>query len=254
MSDVFDSVYPDLLKTGLGKLNRLDARRELLALFSALEHLRRDLHAQDSASGILQVSRQYVEGLDLFRTTGFWLVNPKDMAFELALAAPRSEAEALACIVRHEIKTGRFAWALRQGEPVFFQAGTAQKPISGVFHSLEVSSQVVGMFCGLLRSQLAPVHEIAFSLLSLMLGASADGLATLGKTTQLTSQIETLSGLLPVCAWCKKVRNDSGYWEQIERYISSRSAASFTHSICPDCQKKFEEQASWSVSGAQGKR
>ena len=41
------------------------------------------------------------------------------------------------------------------------------------------------------------------------------------------------------CAWCKKVRNDSGYWEQIENYISTRSSALFTHGVCPDCQEKF---------------
>lgn len=254
MSEIFDSVYPDILKTGLGKLNQLQARHELLALFSALEHLRRDLHDQQSVTGILQLSRQYVAGLDLFRATGFWLVNPKDFGFELALASPQEETDGLAHIVACEIKAGRFAWALRQDGPVFFRTGTAETGVQetvpgslpgesagrGVLHSLAVSSQVVGMFCGLLRDELAPAHDIAFSLLSVLLGASADALATLRRTVQLANQIETLSGLLPVCAWCKRVRNDRGYWEQIERYISSRSAASFTHSICPDCQRKFE--------------
>ena len=105
-------------------------------------------------------------------------------------------------------------------------------------HSLAVSSQVVGMFCGTLRRELAPNQEIVFSLLSLLLGGSADALATLRKTASLTSQIDTLSGLLPVCSWCRKVRDDRGYWEQLEQYISSRTAASFTHGICPDCKKK----------------
>jgi len=108
-----------------------------------------------------------------------------------------------------------------------------------VLHSLTLSSQAVGMFCGLLERDLQPNQEISFSLLSLLLGESADALATLNKTAQLTSQIETLSGMLPLCAWCKKVRNDRGYWEQIEKYISVRSAASFTHGVCPECQKKL---------------
>ena len=90
----------------------------------------------------------------------------------------------------------------------------------------------------IVRRELAPNQEIVFSLLSLLLGGSADALATLRKTESLTSQINTLSGLLPVCSWCRKVRNDSGYWEQIEKYISSRTSTSFTHGICPECEQK----------------
>jgi hypothetical protein len=239
MNELFDSVYPDLLRTGLGKLGLLDARRELLALFSALEHLRRDLHTQDSTTGILQISQRYVGGLNLFRTMGFWLVNPADFSFDLALAVPALEQTALEQIVGREIRSGRFATALRQNAPVFFQSGPKEKPERGLFHSLALSTQVVGMFCGQLQHELAPNQEITFSLLSLLLGASADALATLNKTAQLTRQIETLNGLLPLCAWCKKVRNDSGYWEQIEEYVSTRSTASFTHGVCPECRKKI---------------
>ena len=245
MSEALDSVYPDLLKTGVGRLTLLDARRELLGLFSALEHLRRDLHAQKDVAGILDVSRGYVGGLELLSSFGFWTVDPKDLSFELALAVPEGEKEALKGIVRREIKAGHFARALKQGGPAFFHAGTPEKPVRGLFHSLAVSSQVVGMFCGLLRGGLAPVHEITFSLLSLVLGTSADALATLRKTTELTTQIETLTGLLPVCAWCKKVCDDNGSWETIEKFISSRSSASITHSICPDCQKKYEAEIPW---------
>jgi PAS domain S-box-containing protein len=57
-------------------------------------------------------------------------------------------------------------------------------------------------------------------------------------------EITTLAGLLPICAWCKKVRDDQGYWQQIEKFISERSELSFTHSICNDCL------ASLSGSGA----
>jgi len=49
------------------------------------------------------------------------------------------------------------------------------------------------------------------------------------------ARVEVLGGLLPICAWCKKVRHDAGYWEQIEQYISSHSKLEFTHGICPDC-------------------
>jgi len=53
------------------------------------------------------------------------------------------------------------------------------------------------------------------------------------------SKIKTLSGLLPICANCKKIRDDKGYWNKIEIYIRDQSNADFTHSICPECAKKL---------------
>jgi len=51
-------------------------------------------------------------------------------------------------------------------------------------------------------------------------------------------KVKTLSGLLPICAHCKKIRDDKGYWNQIESYIRDHSEAEFSHSICQDCAKK----------------
>jgi PAS domain S-box-containing protein len=50
------------------------------------------------------------------------------------------------------------------------------------------------------------------------------------------AEVRELSGLLPICAWCKKVRDDQGYWGKIEDYVEGRTKAQFTHSICPDCR------------------
>lgn len=52
-------------------------------------------------------------------------------------------------------------------------------------------------------------------------------------------EIKTLSGLLPICSSCKKIRDDKGYWNQIEAYISEHSKAEFSHGICPDCSQKL---------------
>ena len=52
-------------------------------------------------------------------------------------------------------------------------------------------------------------------------------------------KVRTLSGFLPICSSCKKVRDDKGYWNQIEAYIRDHSEAEFTHSMCPDCVKRF---------------
>jgi len=50
--------------------------------------------------------------------------------------------------------------------------------------------------------------------------------------------IRTLKGLVPICAWCKKIRNDKGYWDQMEIYVSANTEAEFSHGICPECSAK----------------
>lgn len=52
-------------------------------------------------------------------------------------------------------------------------------------------------------------------------------------------KVKILSGLIPICSHCKKIRNDRGYWEQLEVYIRNHSEAEFTHGLCPDCVKKY---------------
>ena len=57
--------------------------------------------------------------------------------------------------------------------------------------------------------------------------------------TEALAQVKKLSGFLPICASCKKIRDDQGYWQQVEEYIRERSEAEFSHSICPECAKKL---------------
>ena len=58
------------------------------------------------------------------------------------------------------------------------------------------------------------------------------------RVLSLQSQVKQLSGLLPICSHCKKVRDDQNYWQQVELYIAKRTDAKFTHSYCPDCFNK----------------
>lgn len=56
------------------------------------------------------------------------------------------------------------------------------------------------------------------------------------------SEIKRLSGLLPICAKCKKIRDDKGYWNEVESYISAHSEAHFSHGICPECSEKIYKE------------
>lgn len=62
---------------------------------------------------------------------------------------------------------------------------------------------------------------------------------TLKELQSALKDIRTLSGLIPICASCKKIRDDKGYWNQVEIYIEDRSDAQFSHGICPDCRDKY---------------
>ncbi len=56
---------------------------------------------------------------------------------------------------------------------------------------------------------------------------------------QALNQIKTLRGIVPICANCKKIRDDRGYWNQVEVYVRDHTEAEFSHSICPDCMKEL---------------
>jgi PAS domain S-box-containing protein len=62
--------------------------------------------------------------------------------------------------------------------------------------------------------------------------------ALISELQDALKEIRTLRGILPLCSFCKKVRNDAGYWEQVDVYIYKHSLADISHSICPDCMKK----------------
>jgi hypothetical protein len=56
------------------------------------------------------------------------------------------------------------------------------------------------------------------------------------------AKVKTLSGLVPICSWCKKIRDDQGFWNQVEVFLQNHSDAVFTHGVCPDCLKKWEAE------------
>ncbi|MEJ2158246.1 MAG: response regulator [Desulfobacteraceae bacterium] len=62
---------------------------------------------------------------------------------------------------------------------------------------------------------------------------------TLKELQNALKDIRTLSGLIPICSSCKKIRDDKGFWNQVEIYIEDRSDAQFSHGICPDCRDKI---------------
>jgi sigma-B regulation protein RsbU (phosphoserine phosphatase) len=87
------------------------------------------------------------------------------------------------------------------------------------FHQAELRARVrVGLRVLELQSKLAErVHDLEAAL----------------------TQVKQLRGLLPICMYCKKIRNDGDYWQQVETYISDHTEAEFSHGICPECYQKL---------------
>ena len=366
------SIYPEFFKTGIGKLHKYGAwNGDFLGLFSALEHFRRDITDRHDVKSILEATELYVLGLDLFETVSFFLANPVSFDFEITQCAPATQSVFLQDLVRQEMRAGRFAWALRQCTPTFFQRQGPTGPVRGVFHTLSGATKRVGMFCGILKHERVPSQEFTLSLLSILLGTCSDALAgvrtaeemqnqvlaandrlqralkenevlaripaespspvlrlsrngqvlysnqagsgvlltlgwrvgdfisgawmetlnnafakgikcefeatfegkeyaflvvplpeagyanfygmditarktaetererLIGELQEALAKVKTLSGLVPICAWCKKIRDDSGFWNEVEVYVQSRSDATFSHGVCPDCMRKW---------------
>lgn len=87
------------------------------------------------------------------------------------------------------------------------------------------------------RDLTEPQHR-ALEALSRQVSSLLELRQSLGDLREALRTIKLLSGLLPICAWCKKIRNDRQEWLSLETYIESHSEANFTHGICPECSKR----------------
>ena len=82
-------------------------------------------------------------------------------------------------------------------------------------------------------------HEEISSLMNELIATKRDLQQKTMELQDALSQVKLLSGYLPICASCKKIRDDKGYWQAVESYIDSHSEAKFSHGICPECIQKL---------------
>jgi hypothetical protein len=143
------------------------------------------------------------------------------------------------------------ALVLRRGSPYFWQSFFA--PASafwahGAFLGLRVVSAswfaANGWRLSLDVLQIVGDLEVSFFMVALFVGLLIAHLNLRhDELLQTRAEVETLSGLLPICAWCKKVRDDDGYWRQVEDYFGRHSRVKFTHGVCLDCVEKIDAPA-----------
>lgn len=131
------------------------------------------------------------------------------------------------CNMQKTIETGR---RFSSREEVFVRKDGTVFPISVVSAPIMEGGKVTG-------------SVTAFQDITELKTAQDERETLIQELKDALARIKTLSGLLPICAWCKKIRNDKGYWEKVEVYIHDHSGASFTHGICPECLKKVSPEA-----------
>lgn len=96
---------------------------------------------------------------------------------------------------------------------------------------IQLNDKRVGMFSESLIEFMEMIGE--------QIGLAVQNSLIYSKLKDALAKIEVFGGMLPICASCKKIRDDKGYWQQVEVYIRDHSEAEFTHGICPECKKKF---------------
>jgi hypothetical protein len=137
-------------------------------------------------------------------------------------------------------------WALhglRQGPATFWQPAVSPANAflcHGIFHAMRVALAIIFAVRGWSEAsaslQIIGDLEVSFFMVALFVALL---IATLQlhheELSSAHAEVQALTGLLPICAWCKKVRDDDGYWRQVEVYFARRDHIEFTHGICTDC-------------------
>jgi DNA-binding response OmpR family regulator len=121
-----------------------------------------------------------------------------------------------------------------QARPIYLILLTARRGQKDKIHGLQAGADdyITKPFNG---EELRARVQVGIRVLELQ-GALAQRVREL---EEALASVKTLQGLLPICSYCKKIRDDRNYWQQVEGYISDHSDAQFSHGICPECYTRF---------------
>jgi PAS domain S-box-containing protein len=141
----------------------------------------------------------------------------------ISMLAPSSEPEEFADIYE-QIERGEYI--ARYQTVRVRKDGTSMDVSSTLSPIKNAAGKVVGVS--------AIEHDI-----SAMKREDEQRLRLIQELTDALARIKTLRGLLPICASCKKIRDDQGYWQKVELYLAEHTDAEFTHGLCPDCMGEY---------------
>lgn len=193
-----------------------DALAESEARFRRITDNMVDMVSQTDLDGnfvYVSPSHSNILGYDprtLVGTNVLDLIHPDDMEKVLNATYKAIEVKGTALVeFRYRHIKGHYVWLATQGRVMLDDDGEV---VGAVFGSRDVTKQKE-----VEQERERLIHELQKAL----------------------AEVKTLSGFLPICSNCKKIRDDQGYWQQLETYISQRSLAQFSHSLCPECLKEL---------------
>jgi len=94
---------------------------------------------------------------------------------------------------------------------------------------------------------LVSINAMAYLLFAMILGLAIANIVSRYVETsrnykKALEEVKTLSGLLPICGWCKKIRDDKGYWTEVASYLGEHAGTEFTHGMCPECFERLSKE------------
>jgi GAF domain-containing protein len=157
---------------------------------------------------------------------------PRDISF-----CARTILQTNPLIVPDATKDPRFAGSplVTKAPHIRFYAG---------FPLINSEGYALGTLCAVDRRprRLSGGQSKAMALLARQVMAQLEARRVSAHLAEALRHVKTLRGLLPICAWCKRIRDDHGYWTQVDAYIRAHTHADFTHGICPECLAKQLDQ------------
>ena len=136
-------------------------------------------------------------------------------------------------IVKDAMKDERFAGSQLVKRPphIRFYAG---------FPLINPNGHALGTLCAIDRKprELSAKQKEMMEMLARQVMSRLELRRVSNQLAEALEHVKTLHGMLPICAWCKRIRDDHGYWSQVEAYVKQHSDAEFTHGICPECLEK----------------
>ena len=162
------------------------------------------------------------------------LVHANDRALE-AYGYTRDELQGLTIAdLRDPVTLPEMAGQMARAAEAGTRFTTVHRRKDGTTFPVEVSSR------GFAIGGASYLHSLVRDM-TIQRRMEADQKRMLDELLAAVASVRTLSGLLPICMYCKKIRNDQGYWDRIEKYISEHSNAELSHGMCPDCYARYVE-------------
>ncbi len=122
-------------------------------------------------------------------------------------------------------------------------------PVQWIGVPLRIEKEIIGVMTVQTYSEKVTLTETHKNILEFVSTSIAEAISRkraqeeketlLGELQEAVDKVKTLSGMIPICAWCHKIRDDEGFWAQVDTYIEEHSDVEFTHGICPECSKNL---------------